>query len=123
MRIIQQAVKFGLVGLVNTLITLIVIAFLTWANVSPWIANAVGYAAGLINSYYGNLLWTFTAPPSNSNKLKFFTSFAIAYAINLAFLSITLPLTEIHAMVPQILSMVAYTLTFFVLSKFWVFKN
>lgn len=57
---IIQFIKFNLVGIVNTIITFIVFAFLNKLfQIDKLIAEPIGYACGLINSYIMNKLWTF----------------------------------------------------------------
>jgi putative flippase GtrA len=54
-----QLIRFGLVGVSNTLLTVIVFAGLTRAGVPAPAAAAVGFAAGAANGYRLNRRWTF----------------------------------------------------------------
>lgn len=123
MNVIIQFGRFGLVGLLNTFITLLVIAVLTWLGASPFVANAVGFAAGLVNSYLGNMKWTFKSDSSWGTSVRFIIAFAICYTINVAILHASLPLERINVLVPQLMAMASYTLSFFLLSKIWVFRG
>lgn len=51
--------KYGIVGVGNTLITIIVYFLLRRLGTEPGIANAAGYAAGFANSFLFNKLWVF----------------------------------------------------------------
>ncbi|WGJ07220.1 GtrA family protein [Brucella intermedia] len=123
MNAIIQFGRFGLVGLLNTLITLLVIAVLTWLGASPFVANAVGFAAGLVNSYFGNMKWTFKSNSSWGKSVRFLIAFGVCYSINVFVLYTSLPMERINVLVPQVLAMATYTVSFFVLSKLWVFRN
>ena len=55
-----QASKYALVGLGNTLLTFVVYFLLTEIfALSPGLANPIGYAVGLVNSFVWNRRWTF----------------------------------------------------------------
>jgi putative flippase GtrA len=54
-------VRFGVVGLSNTLLTLLAFALLTRAGVVADAASALGFLAGAVNGYLLNRAWTFRA--------------------------------------------------------------
>ena len=61
-KLMQQAVKFGLVGVLNTLIDYVVYSLLLlipFVREHYVIAQVLGYSAGLANSLYFNKRWTF----------------------------------------------------------------
>lgn len=81
---IGQFIRFGIVGIINTLITLIVIYFLQEIlHVKYTISNFIGYIAGVVNSFFWNKLWVFkklivtlSAKPSYSSSVS---GYAMAY--------------------------------------------
>lgn len=55
-----QVIRYGMVGVMNTLLTLVVIYVLkSFLGVNLWVSNAVGYVAGFVNSFLWNKLWVF----------------------------------------------------------------
>lgn len=61
---ILRLIKYGLVGLSNTVVSMAVLNlfFLAWAptsNLSIVIGSTLAYAAGDLNSYWWNRAWTF----------------------------------------------------------------
>lgn len=55
-----QLLKYGAIGVMNTLITLVSFYLLnTWAGISYGISNIVGYVLGVINSFLWNRNWVF----------------------------------------------------------------
>lgn len=54
-----QLLKFGLIGVSNTLIDLLVSFVLNAAFGIFYLAKIVGYACGIANSYFWNSRWTF----------------------------------------------------------------
>ncbi|AIK43505.1 GtrA family protein [Brucella anthropi] len=123
MKMLIQFGRFGLVGLLNTFITLLVIAVLTWLGASPFVANAIGYVAGLVNSYFGNMAWTFRSDSTWTRSIRFLIAFGICYAVNVYILQLSLPLEQYHILIPQLIAMASYTVLFFILSRAWVFKK
>lgn len=56
---ITRLVRFAVVGVSNTLVTLVVDVLLTRAGVPAPLAAAAGFAAGAANGYRLNRAWTF----------------------------------------------------------------
>ena len=57
---INKFIKFGLVGVLNTLINWIIFALLNFVGVKYHIvANAIAYAIATANSYIWNSKWVF----------------------------------------------------------------
>lgn len=86
-RDLRQFAKFLLVGGGNTLVTLTVILTLKSVfGVNPWIANAAGYVAGVINSFFWNKLWVFHSHGRRTydEALRFVVGFAVCYAAQFA---------------------------------------
>ncbi len=54
-----QLVKFGLIGVSNTLLDLLVTFVLNAAFGIYYLAKIIGYACGIANSYFWNSRWTF----------------------------------------------------------------
>lgn len=57
---VVQLFKYGVIGVMNTLITVVSFYLLnTWAGVPYGAANIVGYVLGVINSFIWNRQWVF----------------------------------------------------------------
>jgi len=59
-RLLGEAARFSIVGVINTLIDFAVFFFLVWGidlHVVP--ANVCAFAAGVTNSYFANKHWSF----------------------------------------------------------------
>ena len=60
MKTVRQAIKYGIVGVSNTLITALVIwVMMKGLHCSDVLSNVVGYIAGVVNSFIWNKQWTF----------------------------------------------------------------
>lgn len=81
---IIQLFKYAVVGVLNTLVTLIVIFLCkSMLHVNPYVSNAIGYVAGVINSFLWNRSWVFKAADGSMSRqaVKFLVGFGICYAI------------------------------------------
>jgi putative flippase GtrA len=76
-------IKFGSVGIINTLVDLAIFTLLTALGVTALPAQVVSYSGGVVNSYYMNTRWTFHKETRTPGQ-------ALRYvAVNLATLAIT----------------------------------
>jgi putative flippase GtrA len=141
-KVFEQALKFGAVGIVNTLLTLIVIWMMTeWAGFAALISNITGYAVGLICSYIFNKIWTFKSSVGwGKSAIRFFLVFAVCYGLQLIVLLILnryfienpplytffSPFLHVFKIDPpfynHIVAMAFYTFFNFVINKFYTFK-
>lgn len=121
--LISQLIKYGIVGALNTLITLLVILALTTLDINPYLSNAIGFGVGLLNSYLLNSRFTFNKKSSAGSITKFGTAFSIAYALNLVALYYLVQLQIEPIIIAQFVAMASYNAAFFVLMKTWVFSR
>lgn len=79
--------KFLAVGVMNTLVTLVVIFLLhEAAGVGEMLSNLVGYVAGLVNSFLWNRRWVFrSSGPAAAEALRFALGFGLCYGIQALF--------------------------------------
>lgn len=125
MGIIKQAIKYGLVGVVNTLITAAVIwVMMKIFGASDVLSNITGYIAGLINSFIWNKKWTFESSVSwVSGAVKFGVVFIVCYLLQLGVLLYLNKTLTIDTYYNQLIAMVFYTVINFVMNKFYTFKS
>jgi putative flippase GtrA len=83
---IIQFIKYALVGVMNTLLTLIVIFVCkSLFGINEYVSNAIGYIAGVINSFVWNRNWVFRSNGAFSRQaVHFIIGFLVCYAIQFA---------------------------------------
>lgn len=118
-----QVSRYALVGAFNTLIgLLVVIAFHAVLGFSPYVANACGYAAGILVGFVANRNWTFRhSGPIGLSAALYVAMFATCYVLNLLALWLGLDVLGWSVALAQTAGMVAYTICFFVGCKMVVF--
>jgi len=122
---IGQLVKYGLVGISNTLITLaIIFVFMKLFNFSYIISNAAGFLFGFINSFILNRMWTFKSKNSMGRESIFYILiFAVCYMLQLILLVVLKEKLQIKPEYAQIIAIVFYSILNFSGNKFITFKN
>ena len=135
---IIQFIKYMLVGCLNTGITLGVIFLCkSLLGINPYVSNALGYVAGLINSFIWNKNWVFKSQKGYSREaIKFAVGFGVCYALQLlvvyalnstAFGAYEWQIFGILTLsgygVATLLGNVVYTLANFIYNRFVTFKQ
>jgi len=141
-KIFGQAIKFGTVGLGNTLLTLFIIWIMTKrGGFSEVLSNMTGYTIGLISSFIFNKTWTFKSSVGwKKSAIRFLLVFAICYVVQLVVLvslnrfcpenpplyAFFSPLLHVFKIDPpfynHMFAMVFYTVLNFLINKFYTFK-
>ena len=134
-----QLIKYGLVGVSNSLITLIVIFVCNeLLGMKLMLADVIGYVAGVINSFIWNKNWVFK---SHNHRLRyelslFLTGFLLCFALQ--FLTVLLLRNPMKALelsafgIPTdtmgeyaavCIGMVVYTLSNYVFNRCLTFRK
>ncbi|TWD97406.1 putative flippase GtrA [Neobacillus bataviensis] len=120
----EKLLKFGLVGVVNTLISIGCYILFVKLGMHYIVANIISYLIGLVNSYYWNKRWVFK---NKENHLSVFVKFVIVNLVVLSFNTLCLFLFVHKWGFNQYLSqLVATALGMginFILNKKWTFES
>jgi putative flippase GtrA len=133
---IIQFLKYAIVGVMNTLLTLVVIFVCKSVfGVNAYVSNAIGYLVGVINSFVWNRNWVFKSNGRFSRQaVHFIVGFFICYAIQFAVVwglnQFTLKDIEVNIVVmtlsgygiATLIGNVCYTLCNFVYNRLVTFK-
>ena len=121
-----QFVKFGLVGILNTLVHYLVFYLLfRVAGIAMIVASAVGYMSGVLNSYLINRKWTFKATGSGygTEFVKFFVVNLVSLGVNLLSLQFLVSSFGMMPEISQVLAIFCSLLVNFSGNKWWTFKQ
>ena len=132
-----QLLKYGVIGVLNTLITLVTFYLLnTKLGLSYGISNVTGYVLGVINSFLWNRNWVFKTKNNFKRELLLFVcGFLICLALQLCVSWILLeglgwknlpddiiPLVKAGQNIVMLLAMVVYTLANYAYNRFVTFR-
>jgi len=118
----MQFVKFGLVGVLNTIIGYGIFYFLVFIKVHYLISLVTSFAISVLNSYGWNRLWVFA---SHGNHLvefpKFISVYLITLAINFVLLPIFVEFFKFDPKVAQLFFVFFLPVVTFLGFKYWSF--
>lgn len=117
-------VRYLVVGVLNTLLGFgLVLLLQEVMGLSPFHANVVGYATGLVCSYFLNRHFTFNSRRRHVEALpSFAAAAAVSYGVNAGVLAASLSWLQLNPVVAQTLAAVSFTTCFYVLSRLFVFR-
>lgn len=121
----KQAIKYGIVGVSNTVITAVVIwIMMKGLGASDIFSNITGYVAGVLNSFIWNKQWTFQSSTGwAGSALRFGIVFGICYLLQLGLLMYLNATLTIDPYYNQLIAMAFYTVINFIMNKFYTFKG
>lgn len=120
-----SAVRYALVGLVNTVVGLGVIYgamyFLGFADIP---ANALGYMVGVIVSFLLNRQWTFRdTGPIGSALVRFLAVLLVAYFANLGTVLALVELAAVNRYLAQAAGVLPYVVVGYLGSRYFAFRT
>ncbi|GAB6395215.1 MAG: cell wall teichoic acid glycosylation protein GtcA [Bacteroidales bacterium] len=125
LKLIRQAVKYVVVGMGNTLLTLLIIFIMMKVFGCGAIeSNLAGYAAGFLNSFIWNKRWTFkSADRWGGSAFRFGISAGVCYLLQLGTLIYLDRHLPIDPYFNQLIAMACYTVANFLSNKYFTFKK
>lgn len=123
-KIIIQFIKFGMVGVSNTLISLLIYYALIYFNTDYVISNTIGFVVSVLNAYYWNNKYVFNKSDGGNLKplIKTFASYGATFILSTILLIIMVDYLSISQILAPILNLIITIPLNFLLNKFWAFK-
>ncbi|MFT4025905.1 MAG: GtrA family protein [Novosphingobium sp.] len=117
--------RYSIAGLFNTVVGLVVITIGLRMGAGDYLANLAGYACGLPLSYLLGRKWVFRAHSSSSGGevLRFLLSAFFAYSANIYTIYLARSMGQVDSLGTHVASIAAYSVVFFLLSRFFVFRE
>jgi putative flippase GtrA len=122
----KQFIKFGIVGLSNTLISLSTYYIFIFISKDLYlVGNSVGFVVSVLNSYYWNNRFVFKAENRNHIKAlsKTFLSYGITFVLGSVFLIVMVKILMVSAIIAPLFNLIITIPLNFMLNKFWAFKE
>jgi putative flippase GtrA len=120
----RRLIRFALVGGSNTLVTIVSYAVLIEIGVAYLLAAVIGYAAGILNGYTWNRLWTFETGPFHLPEFSRYVVVQLSgLVMNLLLLLILIETFDLPKGLAEILSVVPIVLLTYSLNRSWTFRQ
>ncbi len=123
-----QFIKFGFVGISNTLISLVVYYLGLALGVHYVAANAAGFVLGTINAYFWNNRYVFKKAEgevrsTGRSVVRVFVSYGFTLALSTVLLALWVDGLHISDKIAPIINLLVTIPLNFVLNKFWAFRG
>jgi putative flippase GtrA len=119
-----EAVRFGIVGLIQNALNVAVFALATGAGVHYRIAAVAAALAALVVSFAFNRAWTFPGRggPVHHQGARYALVFASAVALGVVLLSLLVEVAGLPEVAAQVVSIVIVAPLSFLAQRMWVFR-
>ena len=123
--VVIQFVKFGIVGVSNTLLTFAVYTLLLKVfGVWYLAASAIGFAVGTINSFLLNRRWTFRGHVGDAlTPVRWMIVQCTGLGINLGLLYVLVHDARVDKLIAQALATAVVTVSTFFANRAWTFRT
>ncbi|ERK32010.1 GtrA family protein [Clostridium intestinale] len=119
----KEFIKFGIVGVSNTLITFVVYNILLKLGINYLVANIIGYICGMINGFIWSKNWVFRV--SKESKM-YFIKFALVNLLSLAvstgLLMVLVKKLSFNSTIAQLITTCITVVINYLLNKIYTFK-
>lgn len=128
LKVVIQFTKFGIVGLSNTVISLIVYWVCYYVlNIHYQISNIIAFVISVTNAYYWNNKYVFKKENSKDENLiksytKVFLSYGSTFLLGTVLLYLWVDCLAISAGIAPVINLIITIPLNFLLNKLWAFK-
>lgn len=124
-KIIKQFIKFGIVGISNTAISLVIYYIFVFIDKDLYIAgNTAGFIVSVLNAYYWNNKYVFCKTEKDNTKplIKTFVAYGSTFLLGTAFLFLMVNYVGISEILTPLINLLVTVPLNFLLNKFWAFR-
>lgn len=118
-------IKFGMVGVINTLVNWIIFFILNALGMYYILANIIAYILGTVNSYLWNTLWVFKYKDKASTEttIKFIILNLIGLGLNTGILYVLVDLYNLNKFIGLVITTAIVMIINYIVNKLWVFSK
>lgn len=122
---ISKFIKFGIVGILNTLINWTIFAILNFLGMYYIISNIIAYVIATINSYIWNSKWVFKYRGEDKKETtgKFILLNLFGLSLNTVILYLFVDLMRFNKLIALVITTIIVMIINYILNKVWVFKE
>lgn len=120
-----QFIKFGLVGGLNTVISLVIYYLLVYLGVHYIASTIAGYVLSSAAGYMLNKIWVFKAKEirTASSLVKYYVVYGSSLILNMGLMYLWVDILSVSDKIAPLLTM-CFTVPFnFIFSKLWIFRT
>lgn len=125
-QLILQFLRFCLVGVANTLVSLGVYYLILYFFPAQYVlGNALGWAVGVLNSYFLNRVFVFrdSAVPVLRGLLRAYMLYGVSLLLSTGLLVLQVEILSVSRQLAPVINLAFTTPLNFLLNKFWAFRR
>jgi putative flippase GtrA len=122
--LLKQFVKFGLVGVSNTLLSLAIYYLLVMLGVNFILANGIAFVLSVLNSYYWNNRFVFSKSTKGHLKplIRTYLCYGSTFLLSTGLLYLMVAQLGISKLIAPLLNLIITIPLNFLINKYWAFK-
>lgn len=126
---IIQFIKFGIVGVSNTFISLFIYYIFLWINKDLYmVGNIAGFIVSVSNSFFWNNRYVFRSDSHGvwetlKKLLRTYVSYGSTFLLSSAMLFIEIDILKLSEVISPIINLMITVPLNFIINKFWTFKK
>ena len=121
----QQFMKFGIVGVSNTLISLVIYYILLFIGIQYIFANAIAFTLSVLNAFYWNRKYVFKSRDGSKVRqlVKVYVSYGLTFALSTGLLVFQVEIMGVSYLIAPLINLCITTPLNFTLNKAWAFRS
>ena len=123
--LLRQFVKFGLVGVSNTVLALAIYYVLLFLGMHYLWANVFAFAISVLNAYFWNSRFVFTRNPTSGRArqlAKVYVSYGLTFVLSMVLLYVMVDILGVSELLAPVFNLCITVPLNFLLNRFWAFK-
>ncbi|MCL2355539.1 MAG: GtrA family protein [Defluviitaleaceae bacterium] len=123
-KLFLQFIKFGIVGVINTIVFLSVYYVLLWLCVHYLAANLVAFVISVLNAFFlsGKFVFKDSKTSAALRLAKVYAAYGFTFLLGTASLFVMVEIFGISQFIAPLLNMLVTVPTNFLVNKFWAFR-
>jgi putative flippase GtrA len=119
-----QFIKFGIVGVMNTVVALSIYYFLVWVGVHYFAANAVAFIISVLNAFFWSSKFVFKGSEKSLlvRLAKVYAAYGFTFLLASGTLVVMVELLHISELIAPLLNLCITVPINFCVNKFWAFR-
>lgn len=122
---VSQFMKFGIVGISNTLLSLVIYYVLVFLGLHYILANVLAFAISVLNAFYWNRKYVFKSKSECKVKqlAKVYLSYGLTFALGTGLLFFQVEIIGISVLFAPLVNLCITTPLNFTINRSWAFKQ
>ncbi len=123
-QLIQQFMKFGIVGVTNVAVYTILYWIFVYFNMNYLLATTIAYLVSSVGGYILNHIWVFKSEKKvKESVVKYYVVYGSSYLLNMLCMYIWVDILNLSVNIAPLLTLCVTTPYNFIFNKLWVFNE